>query len=95
MADHAHVVHIRRSSPSPGREADAEAALRREAEVAAGADGCFGAQLCRQEGTDVLATISRWQDRASLDAFLGQGRQAEEQGQDLFQSESTEDFTSV
>jgi quinol monooxygenase YgiN len=71
VAEHAHVIRVTAYSPADGRRQDVAAACRATSERARDADGCFGAQVCdMEEQPDGIAVVSRWRDRASLDAFL-------------------------
>ena len=71
MAEHAHVVRVTTFVPADGRAEDLLEACRQIAGAATEAEGCFGAQVCEvSEQPGVIAVVSRWRDRSSLDAFL-------------------------
>jgi quinol monooxygenase YgiN len=71
VAEHAHVIRVTAFAPADGRREDVAAACRATSERARDADGCFGAQVCdMEEQPDGIAVVSRWRDRASLDAFV-------------------------
>jgi quinol monooxygenase YgiN len=72
MSEHAHVVRISAFPSAPGRRDELVDVCRALAELAAGADGCFGAQVCQvSERPDDVAVVSRWRDQSALDAFTG------------------------
>lgn len=70
MSDSAHVIRVTTYPTVHGKADEVRAAARAVADHARNSDGCFGAQVCRQEGADDLVVlISRWQDRQSLQDF--------------------------
>ena len=72
MNEHAGLVRVTTFTATDGNTDRLLEAVRTNARDATQAPGCFGAQVTRvQEHPESLAVISRWRDRAALDAFLG------------------------
>jgi quinol monooxygenase YgiN len=70
MAEHAAVVNVSRYRPAPGKRQDLMSAMKRMAERAASAKGCFGAQACESDrDRDDLIAVSRWESPQALQAF--------------------------
>ncbi len=75
MTSSARVVRVTTYAAADGRRGDLVAAAARIGEQASRADGCFGAQLCAVEGQpQVVAALSRWESRESLDSFVAAQR---------------------
>jgi quinol monooxygenase YgiN len=70
MAEHAAVINVSRYRPATGKRSDLLAAMKRMADRATEAKGCFGAQACEsdQDREDLIA-ISRWESAHALDEF--------------------------
>ena len=70
MAEHAAVVNVSRYRPASGKRQELMSAMRRIAELAAAAKGCFGAQICESDlDREELVGISRWESAQALKAF--------------------------
>jgi quinol monooxygenase YgiN len=70
MAEHAAVVNVSRYRPASGKRQDLMSAMKRMAERAASAKGCFGAQACESDrDRDDLIAVSRWESPQALEAF--------------------------
>src|ERR1051326_53393 len=70
MEEHAVVVDVSRYQPAPGKRDERAAEMKRIAERASKAEGCFGAQVCTSNGDGgVLVAVSRWRSAQALDAF--------------------------
>jgi quinol monooxygenase YgiN len=70
MEEHAAVVDVSRYRPAPGKRDDLLAQMKKIAEQASKADGCFGAQVCTSNGDGgVLVAVSRWKSAQALDTF--------------------------
>jgi quinol monooxygenase YgiN len=79
VAEHAVVVNVSRYRPAAGKRDELLQAMKRMAERASGAEGCFGAQACASDrDREDLVAISRWESRRSLDAFAGTAASATE-----------------
>lgn len=79
MAEHAAVVNVSRYRPASGKRDQLIEAMRRMAERASSAPGCFGAQACAsdRDREDMIA-ISRWESPQALDAFAATAASATE-----------------
>jgi quinol monooxygenase YgiN len=70
MAEHAAVVNVSRYRPASGKRQELISAMKRMAERAASAKGCFGAQACESDrDRDDLIAVSRWESPQALEAF--------------------------
>jgi quinol monooxygenase YgiN len=75
MEQHAVVVEVSRYRPAAGKRDEMLTQMKKLAERASRADGCFGAQVCvSSSDKDSLIAVSRWKSRASLDEFLQQAQ---------------------
>lgn len=71
MTEHARTIRVTTFTVADGQLDQLVEAASSNADDAAAAEGCFGAQVLRPEGRDdVVAVISRWRDRADLQRFL-------------------------
>ena len=67
---HAVVLDVSRYRPAAGRRDEMLEEMKKIAEHANQADGCFGAQVCvSNSDKESLIAVSRWKSRASLDKF--------------------------
>jgi quinol monooxygenase YgiN len=82
MADHAHVVNVSRYRPTSGKRQELMSAMKRMAERASQAKGCFGAQACEsdRDQQDLIA-VSRWESPDALHAFSNTAASTAEQEQ--------------
>lgn len=82
MADHAHVVNVSRYRPASGKREQLMSAMKRMAQRAAEANGCFGAQACvsDRDQQDLIA-VSRWESSDALHTFSNTAASAAEQDQ--------------
>lgn len=72
MAEHAAVINVSRYRPASGKRNELLKAMKRMAERANQARGCFGAQCCESDSDrDDLVAVSRWETQQALDAFSG------------------------
>ena len=68
MAEHARTIRVTTFTVADGQLDQLVEAASSNADDAAAAEGCFGAQVLRPEGRDdVVAVISRWRDREPWD----------------------------
>ena len=82
MADHAHVVNVSRYRAASGKRAELMSAMKRMAERASQATGCFGAQACESDrDREDLIAVSRWESADALHAFSNAASSAAEQEQ--------------
>lgn len=80
MADHAHVVNVSRYRPASGKREQLLSAMKRMAERASQAKGCFGAQACEsdRDQQDLIA-VSRWESSEALHTFSNTAASTAEQ----------------
>jgi quinol monooxygenase YgiN len=72
MADHAAVINVSRYRPVAGKREELLSAMKRMADQASKAKGCFGAQACRSDADpEEIVAVSRWESRQALEAFSG------------------------
>ena len=70
MADHARVINVSRYRPAPGKRHDLMSAMKKMAERASKAKGCFGAQACESNrDREDLVAVSRWESEQALHEF--------------------------
>ena len=70
MPEHATVVDVSRYFPAPGRRDELLEAMRGIARATAGAEGCFGAQVCESDRDgEALIALSRWESADALERF--------------------------
>jgi quinol monooxygenase YgiN len=70
MEEHAVVVDVSRYRPASGKRDELVAQMKKIAERAGKAEGCFGAQVCTSNGdSGELVAVSRWKSAQALDAF--------------------------
>ena len=70
MEEHAVVLDVSRYRPAEGRRDDLLAQMKKIAERANKAEGCFGAQVCTSNSdSGVLVAVSRWKSAQALDRF--------------------------
>jgi quinol monooxygenase YgiN len=80
MAEHAAVINVSRYRPAAGKRSELLSAMRRMADRAAQARGCFGAQACESDrDRDDLVAISRWESPDALRAFSDTAEAAADQ----------------
>lgn len=80
MAEHAVVVNVSRYRPAAGKRQELMAAMRKMAERASSAKGCFGAQACQSDrDQEDLVAVSRWESDQALHAFSNTAASAAEQ----------------
>ncbi|HEX3630722.1 MAG TPA: antibiotic biosynthesis monooxygenase family protein [Candidatus Dormibacteraeota bacterium] len=80
MAEHAAVVNVSRYRPAAGKRQDLMSAMKRMAERAASAKGCFGAQACESDrDREDLIAVSRWESPQALEAFADTAETAADQ----------------
>ena len=73
MEEHAVVLDVSRYRPAPGKREEMLAEMKKIAERANQADGCFGAQICvSSSDKESIVAVSRWKSRASLERFSGE-----------------------
>ena len=67
---HAVVLDVSRYRPAAGKRDEMLTEMKKIADHASKADGCFGAQVCvSSSDKDSLIAVSRWKSRASLEEF--------------------------
>jgi quinol monooxygenase YgiN len=70
MEQHAVVLDVSRYRPAAGKRDEMLAEMKKIAERANEADGCFGAQICvSNSDKDSLVAVSRWKSRGALEKF--------------------------
>ena len=70
MEEHAVVLDVSRYRPADGKRDEMLAEMKKIAERATQADGCFGAQVCVSNSEKgVLVAVSRWKSRQALEKF--------------------------
>jgi quinol monooxygenase YgiN len=70
MDEHAVVLDVSRYRPADGKRDQMLAEMKRIAERANEADGCFGAQVCTSNtDSGTLVAVSRWKSRQALEKF--------------------------
>lgn len=80
MDEHAAVVNVSRYQPARGKREDLLKAMKRMAERASSAEGCFGAQACQSDqDRETLVAVSRWKSEGALDAFSKTAESVSEQ----------------
>lgn len=80
MAEHAAVVNVSRYRPAAGKRQDLLSAMKRMADRASKANGCFGAQACESDrDREDLIAVSRWESSQALQAFANTAEAAAEQ----------------
>ena len=80
MAEHAAVINVSRYRPAAGKREELLSAMKRMAERAAIAKGCFGAQACQSDrDREDLIAVSRWDSPQALEAFAGTAEAAADQ----------------
>lgn len=79
MAEHAAVINVSRYKPASGKRHQLLEAMRKMAERAASAKGCFGAQACESDqDREELIAVSRWESPAAMQAFSATASAAEQ-----------------
>lgn len=69
MDEHATFISVGTLTPAPGKAEELIGVCRGWADRMGELDGCFGAQVVRQDGRpDTISVIARWRDRAARDA---------------------------
>ena len=82
MAEHAHVVNVSRYRPASGKRQELMSAMKRMAERASQATGCFGAQACESDrDREDLIAVSRWESADALHSFSTTAASTAEQEQ--------------
>lgn len=70
MEEHAVVLDVSRYRPADGKRDEMLSEMKKIAERASKAAGCFGAQVCTSSSDEhSIVAVSRWKSRAALDAF--------------------------
>ena len=70
MEQHAVVLDVSRYRPADGKRDEMLAEMKKIADRANAADGCFGAQVCiSSSDKDAIVAVSRWKARAALETF--------------------------
>jgi quinol monooxygenase YgiN len=70
MAEHATVLDVSRYRAREGSRDELIAGMRKIAQQASEAEGCFGAQVCvSSEDPNDLVAVSRWRTAEALEAF--------------------------
>jgi quinol monooxygenase YgiN len=73
MDEHAAVVDVSRYRPADGKRDEMLAEMKKIAERASKAEGCFGAQVCTSNSdTGALIAVSRWKSLQALEKFSGE-----------------------
>lgn len=73
MDEHAAVVDVSRYRPADGKRDEMLAEMKKIAERATRAEGCFGAQVCTSNADpNSLVAISRWKSRQAIEKFSGE-----------------------
>ena len=70
MDEHAAVLDVSRYRPADGKREEMLAEMRKIADRANKAEGCFGAQVCTSNSDPgTLVAVSRWKSRQALEKF--------------------------
>ena len=81
MTERAAILDVSRYHPAPGQREALLGVMQRMASKAAGAEGCFGAQVCESDqDPEALVATSRWASRAAMEAFASSPGFVEERG---------------
>jgi len=73
MDEHAAVLDVSRYRPADGKRDEMLAEMKKIAERATQAEGCFGAQVCTSNSeAGTFVAVSRWKSRQALEKFSGE-----------------------
>ena len=77
MEQHAVVLDVSRYRAAAGKRDEMLAEMKKIADSASKADGCFGAQVCvSSSDNESLIAVSRWKSREALEKFSGEMQSA-------------------